>query len=250
MNVTTSTPATVTERGPAAFFKTRMGSFFAVVPLAFWTVNHLWNNLASLRGAHAWEAAVVQHSSPFAEAIGATIALAPLLLHTVWGFSRLFTWRPNAVSYSYYGNIKFILQRLSAVGVLLFLGAHIYLAWIKPHVFEGHGEEFEDIAKEMFTSADGPTLIVYVLGTLGVSYHIGNGLQSWVVGWGLVGSRDAVKRFEWVAIGTFVVLLAMSWGGIFGLYTHGREIVAHEKASASAAASPSAGAPVAGGNAP
>jgi len=236
MTATTASSATTMEKGPSAYFKTRLGSFLAVVPLGLWTANHLWNNLASLRGAEAWEAAVVQHANPFAEAIGAIIALAPLLLHTIWGLSRLFMWRPNVGSYSYYGNVKFILQRLSAVGVLLFLGAHIYLAWIKPHVFEGHGEEFEDIAKEMFTSADGPTLIVYLLGTLGVSFHLGNGLQSWAMGWGLVGSRDAVKKFEWVSLTSFVLLLAMSWGAIYGLYTHGRDIVAHEKAAAAPAA--------------
>lgn len=235
MTATTASSATTMEKGPAAYFKTRLGSFLAVVPLGLWTANHLWNNLAALHGAEAWEAAVVRHSSPFAEALGAIIALAPLLLHTVWGLARLFMWRPNVGSYTYYGNVKFILQRVSSVGVLLFLGAHIYLAWIKPHVFEGHGEEFEDIAKEMFTSADGPTLIVYVLGTLGVSYHLANGLQSWAMGWGLVGSRDAVKKFEWVSLTSFALLLAMSWGAIFGLYTAGSEIKAqeaHDKAPA------------------
>ena len=234
MSVTTASTGKTMENGPAAFFKTRLGSFLAVVPLGIWTANHLWNNLASLHGAAAWEAAVTHHSSPFAEALGAIIALAPLLLHTVWGLARLFMWRPNVGSYSYYGNVKFILQRVSAVGVLLFLTAHIYLAWIKPHVFEGHGEEFEDIAKEMFTSADGPTLIVYLLGTLGVSYHLANGLQTWAMGWGIVGSRDAVKKFEWVSLTSFFLLLAMSWGAIYGLYTGGREVVAKERAEAAA----------------
>jgi succinate dehydrogenase / fumarate reductase cytochrome b subunit len=238
MSATTAASGTTMEKGPSAFFKTRLGSFLAVFPLAFWTVNHLWNNLASLRGAEAWEAAVTHHSSPFAEGLGALVALAPILIHTVWGLARLGQWRPNIGSYSYYGNVKFILQRLSAVGVLLFLAAHIYLAWIKPHVFEGHGEEFEDIAKEMFTSADGPTLIVYLLGTLGVSYHLANGLQTWAMGWGVVGSREAVKKFEWVSLTSFALLLAMSWGAIYGLYTGGREIVAKEKAAAAAPAQP------------
>ena len=51
MSATTASTGTTMEKGPAAFFKTRLGSFLAVVPLGLWTANHLWNNLASLHGA-------------------------------------------------------------------------------------------------------------------------------------------------------------------------------------------------------
>jgi succinate dehydrogenase / fumarate reductase cytochrome b subunit len=38
------------------------------------------------------------------------------------------------------------------------------------------------------------------------------------MGWGLVASRKAIRRLEWVAAFTFAVLLAMSWGAIYALY--------------------------------
>ncbi len=234
MTATTASPGTEVEKGPSAFFKTRLGSLLAVFPLALWTANHLWQNLAAFRGAAAWEEAVTHHPSPLAEALGAVVALGPLLVHAVWGLARLFQWRPTVGSYTYYGNMKVILQRGSAVGVLLFLLAHVYLAWLRPHVVEGHGEEFEDLAREMFTSGDGPTLVVYLLGTLGVAYHLANGLQTWAVGWGLVGSRMALRKFEFVSLATFALLLAMSWGAIYGLYSAGREIVAKEHAAQAA----------------
>jgi succinate dehydrogenase / fumarate reductase cytochrome b subunit len=63
-----------------------------------------------------------------------------------------------------------------------------------------------------------PTLVVYILGTLGVAYHLANGLQSFAMGWGLVASRRALRQLEWVAAIAFIVLLAMSWGAIYALY--------------------------------
>jgi succinate dehydrogenase / fumarate reductase cytochrome b subunit len=199
--------------------KSRLGSFLAVVPLSIWVVNHLWDNLSAFNGAAAWEASVTGYSNPFAQAFTFIIVLLPLLLHTGWGLVRLFSFRPNNVRYGNYDNFKYILQRLSAVGVLLFLGAHIWLAFLHPRLVEGHPEPFSDIAREMHHHM--PTLIVYLLGTLGTSYHLANGLQGFAMSWGLLASDRSLKRFEPVVIGLFLLLTAMSWGVIYALYTAG-----------------------------
>jgi succinate dehydrogenase / fumarate reductase cytochrome b subunit len=66
-----------------------------------------------------------------------------------------------------------------------------------------------------------PTLIVYVLGTLGVSYHLANGLHSFAMGWGIVSSRRALKKLEALALVVFLGLLAMSWAAVYALYDAG-----------------------------
>jgi succinate dehydrogenase / fumarate reductase cytochrome b subunit len=103
--------------------------------------------------------------------------------------------------------------------VLAFLGAHIWLAFLHPHLVEGHAEEFRDIAGEMHYHL--PTLVVYLLGTLGTSYHLANGIQTFCMGWGILASERSMKRFEPVSILIFLLLLAMSWGVIFALYNAG-----------------------------
>ncbi|XXF79150.1 succinate dehydrogenase [Myxococcaceae bacterium GXIMD 01537] len=211
-----------THRTP--FLKSRLGSFLAVVPLSFWVVNHLWDNLAAFQGAAAWESAVTTYKHPYSMVATFIIVLLPLLIHTGWGIVRLFSFKPNNASYKYYGNIKYLLQRLSAVGVLFFLGAHIWLAFLQPRLVGGHPEAFADIAREMHHHA--PTLIVYLLGTLGVSYHLANGLQGFAMGWGILASERSMRRFEpWVIV-IFLVLLAMSWGVIYALYNAGAGIPA------------------------
>ncbi len=215
---------TVAHASPAqshsAFIRARIGSLLAVLPLSVWTVVHLWNNLAVFQGEAKWQSQVTDQSHPLAPVFTAVVVLLPLVLHAIWGIGRLLTSRPNNNRYGYFANFKYLIQRLSAIGVLLFLGAHIWLALLKPRFIDGHAERFADIAHEMRFHT--PTLIVYLLGTLGVAYHVANGLQTFAMGWGLVRSKQALRRLDGAAIGLFVVLLAMSWGAIYGLFQAGQ----------------------------
>jgi succinate dehydrogenase / fumarate reductase cytochrome b subunit len=203
----------------SGFFHARIASALAIMPLGVWTVVHLWHNLEAFDGSDAWQSAVTEYAHPFAQAITGVIVLLPLAIHTVWGLGQLATSRPNNHRYRFYGNLKYLLQRLAAVGVLLFLGAHLWLAMIRPRILEGHAEPFADIAQQMHFHR--PTLVVYLLGTLGVAYHLANGAQTFCMGWGVVASQRALRRLEWPAILVFTLLLAMSWGAIYALWAAG-----------------------------
>jgi succinate dehydrogenase / fumarate reductase cytochrome b subunit len=201
------------------FLRARLGSVLAIAPLGVWTVIHLWNNLAAFEGADAWQDAVTRYPNPFAQALTGVVVLLPLAIHTIWGIGRLATSRPNNIAAPFYANLKYLLQRLSALGVLLFLGAHLWLAFLKPRIATGQGEPFAEIAQQMHFHT--PTLVVYVLGTLGVCYHLANGAQSMCMGWGIVSTRRALRRLEWIAVVVFLGLLAMSWGAIYALWAAG-----------------------------
>jgi len=212
----------MTDRGGAAscsFVWTRLGSFLSVVPLGVWTVNHLWKNLTAFQGADAWERSVTQYAHPVAEALTLIVVLVPLLIHTLWGIQRLFTFRPDNIAYSYYDNLKYLLQRLAAVGALLFIGAHLWLALLYPRLVQGRPEPFSDIAYEMRFHT--PTLVVYLLGTLAVSYHLANGLFGFAWTWGIAEGRRSFRRINVLATITFVVLMCFSWGAIYALWSAG-----------------------------
>jgi succinate dehydrogenase / fumarate reductase cytochrome b subunit len=201
------------------FLRDRVASALAVLPLGAWTVVHLWHNLSAFESPEAWQKAVTAYAHPFAEAVTGVVVLLPLALHLIWGLGRLASSRPNNLRYSFYGNLKYLLQRVSAVGVLFFLGAHLWLAFLRPRLTEGHPEAFADIAHEMHFHV--PTLVVYLLGTLGVAYHLANGAHTFCMSWGIVSTRAALHRLEWIAILFFVVLLVMSWGAVYALWTAG-----------------------------
>ncbi len=204
---------------PATFWRARLGSLLAFLPLSVWTVNHLWKNLAVFSGEEAWQKSVTEYGHPLEQMLVVLIVLLPLVLHTVWGITRILTTRPNNVRYGFFANAKYAFQRLSAIGLLGFLGAHIYLAMLKPRLLEGHPEAFSDIAAHMRHHP--PTTIVYSLGVLGIAYHLTNGVSTFAMGWGLVSSKKALRRLDRVTLAMFFVLLAMGGAAIFGLYRAG-----------------------------
>jgi succinate dehydrogenase / fumarate reductase cytochrome b subunit len=54
-----------------------------------------------------------------------------------------------------------------------------------------------------------------------VAFHLGNGISNIAMGWGLAESQSGQRRFEVISIATFLVLLAMAWGAIYGLWAAG-----------------------------
>lgn len=206
-------------RPDRTFLRSRLGSALAVFPLGVWTVAHLVNNLSAFEGASAWQQDATEYKNPVVFFFSALVALLPLVLHTIWGIGRLVTVQPNNVRYRFFSNTKYLLQRLSAVGVLFFLGAHLWLALLRPRLVLGHAELFSDIAQQMHHHL--PTTVVYLLGTLGVAYHLANGLQTFCMGWGVVSTQRALRRLNVFTYVTFAVLLAMSWGIVYALYEAG-----------------------------
>jgi succinate dehydrogenase / fumarate reductase cytochrome b subunit len=200
------------------FLVARLGSFLALFPLGVWTANHLWNQLAAFSGSRTWEESVTAHSSPATAALTFTVVIVPLLWHVVWGIARLGKTRTSTVRN--FSNLRYWLQRASAVGLLAFLGAHLWLAWIQPRFVQGRPEPFSEIAREMHHHT--PTLLVYVLGILAISYHLANGLWSFAtMGWGIAVSKSAQAWFERLALVVFVVLLAVGWASVYALYRAG-----------------------------
>ncbi|HEX4383215.1 MAG TPA: succinate dehydrogenase [Myxococcales bacterium] len=201
------------------FILARLGSLFAFAPLGVWTLVHLWHQLAAYESAQAWQTEVEHHGSDAGAFLTFGVVLIPLVWHTVWGIGRMFKSRP-AVANRGFSNIRYMVQRLSAIGLLLFLGAHLYLAWFKPRFLEGHPEAFDEIAGEIRNH--GPTTVVYVLGILAIAYHLANGLWSFLtMGWGITASKAALSWMEKVSVLFFLVLLVIGWAAVYGLYAAG-----------------------------
>jgi succinate dehydrogenase / fumarate reductase cytochrome b subunit len=215
--VSTAVASSVAAR--SGFLRARVASFLAVFPLTVWTFVHLWHALYGFQSPEAWQKALTEYPHPVAEAISGIIVLLPLAIHTVWGIGRLASSRPNNVRYRYYANLKYLVQRLAAVGILLALGAHIWLALLHPRLVEGHAETFQDLAEHMHFH--GPTLVIYVLLILGVAYHVANGLQTACMTWGVVTTQAGLKRLEWLAFTVLFLLLAMGWGAVYALWAAG-----------------------------
>lgn len=195
-------------------FFPKLGSVLALAPLGVWVTWHLWENFYALAGQEAWESRVTDGNNPL-ELVTIVVVFLPLLLHTVWGLRRISFAKPNG--YKFFGNLKYVLQRVSALGVLFFIGAHVFLARIRPALGGTH-EHFADLANEMRTA---PTLTVYLLGTLGTAFHLANGVYTASFIHGLAASKKASRRMQTFSLVLFAALLVCAWGAIYGLWRAG-----------------------------
>ena len=219
MSMSAASDATRLSSRSGLFVRARLGSFLAVVPLAIWVTAHLWHNLSAFDGAERWQADVTEYASPLTFFVSSVVALLPLALHTVWGIARMTTMKPNVVRYGYFANVRYVLQRLSAIGLLFFVGAHLWLAMLSPRMQHHHAETFADIAAHMRHHT--PTLVVYILGVLGVAYHLANGLETFAMGWGVVSSRRALKHLDCLGVAVFVAILVLGLASVYALWDAG-----------------------------
>ena len=188
-------------------------SLLGVVPLSVYVLAHLWTNMYSLAGAAAFDARLIEsRQSPaflFVEILGLG---APILVHAWIGVQIILKMRPNNAGYARLSNLRYLLQRVSAIGVLLFIGAHVIKARILPGT-QGTHETWAGMHEAL---SEPLTFTVYALGLLGVSYHLANGLWSASLTWGLTVSPVAQRRMERISMLLFVVLLAMSAAALYG----------------------------------
>lgn len=204
----------------------RLGSALAIAPLGVWTVWHLWQNLYVWAGRDAWAQRVtsVRYTegssgyvgNDFASFFVSVMVIGPLILHSLWGIRRLRMTKVN--HYKFFGNAKYVLQRLSAIGLMGFLAAHIFLARIKP-AFRSTGtghEDFCDLAGHMRHHP--PTLAVYTLGVIGIAYHLANGIYTAAFINGLAASAKATRQMQVLSLVFFALLLVMGLGSVIGMY--------------------------------
>ena len=106
-----------------------------------------------------------------------------------------------------YRAVAYTLQRVTGVGVLLFLAYHVWntrIQWLL-------GGEVPDYAYMRAYLAPGAVKTLYVFGVLCACYHFANGLFNAAYKWGItVNARSQ----EWMAAASVVVFLTLSAVGI------------------------------------
>ncbi len=208
-----ATETTTTSPGISrAYIWTKVFSFLGVVPLAVFTVIHLYGNLTAIQGPEAFNDHLVKtRAFPFIDLLTILFIWVPFVMHAIWGMMKIKNARPNNIRFNYWDNLRYITQRVSAIGVMLFVPAHIFKSKIQPTWLEGHPATFQ----HMLELAEPVTFVVYLLGILGVAYHVANGLWQAAIGWGFTTTQKAMNRMQVFCILLFIVLLTMGYASLF-----------------------------------
>ncbi len=146
----------------------------------------------------------------------------PIAFHALFGIVILLTSQSNMTDYPYGGNIRYTLQRLSAVVILVFLALHIWhMHWLgKP--FGGARFDPADATNSAAAAMQAWSLWspIYVIGVVATVFHLANGIWTALITWGVtIGPRSQqVSGYFCIALG--IVVLAAGLGAVRGFMTY------------------------------
>ena len=131
---------------------------------------------------------------------------------------------PKYTQFPFYPLVRSLRETKTKETTASFLAAHVYLARISPALRSPTGHEsFEDLASHMRHHP--PTLVVYLLGVLGTTFHLANGVYTASFIHGLAASPQAQRRMRAISVALFLLLLGIGWGAVAGLFEAGRRFL-------------------------
>lgn len=184
----------------------KLFSFFGLVPAALYVIWHLAAQAQSWLGEDHYTAQnEAWHASPYYWPIVAALVFFPIAYHAAYGIFLSFRGRPNNARLPYFANLKYLLQRLSALGLLFFIPAHVYKTRIETSMQGGR------VWDHMVAGFHEPlTVAIYGLSMLAMAFHVANGFWLGGITWGVTISRSAQRSWQAVSIVVFVLLSAMA----------------------------------------
>jgi succinate dehydrogenase / fumarate reductase cytochrome b subunit len=196
-----------------SFWLGKLFSLVGIVPIGIYVVLHLYSNLRSLQGPLAFNQHLAEtRGLPFIVPLAILLVWIPIAFHGIYGLIHLGRSKPNLGRFRTFQNLKYVIQRLSGLGLLLFVPAHIFKTRIEP-TLSGTVVDFAHMQEGLHEPL---TLTIYALAALGVSYHLANGVWQFCIGWGWITSERAMRRVEALSILLFVILCGMAFGSIWG----------------------------------
>lgn len=183
--------------------------------------------------------------SPMLPLIELTAIFIPLLVHMLYGI--YITWagvKFNTTKYAYGGNVRYALQRWTAVILLLFLAFHIgtlhkwglggindiaaklhhndpkYVVPFPDYpLFDAQNLAYQSTAGALkygwgmdHPVANGVIAGFYLLGIWSAVFHWANGLWTSAIAWGLTITASAQRRWGHVCLGFGIILLIIGTG--------------------------------------
>lgn len=160
------------------------------------------------------------HSLPFLAVIETVFIYLPIIFHTVYGIWITVTGKPNVANYPYAKNWFYVMQRVSAMVLVLFILFHVLsmkgaMPWFLDGALTFEPEHATKSTVRHLQAAWWVTWIVYPIGILAACYHLANGFWTAGITWGLTVSKSSIKRWGLVCLGLFLVTLGCGLTALF-----------------------------------
>jgi succinate dehydrogenase / fumarate reductase cytochrome b subunit len=185
----------------------RLHSLAGIVPIGLYVLAHiLLENSFVLGGAESFNGlvkAIMVIPGPVLLATEILVLWAPILFHGLYGLVILWSADiPNALHYDYTNSYLYVLQRVTGVIALLFIGFHVASTRLMFYFY--HTEITYDFMHSYMVSPLWFT--VYVVGVLAAVFHFTNGIWTFCVTWGITVGARAQKMVQFASLLFFVVV--------------------------------------------
>ena len=191
------------------FVLRRLHSLTGILPIGLYVLVHLGINSFAASGVESYnQIAEFLESLPYLIAIEIPFIWLPILYHAGYGIYIHATGRANPFQYAYRNNWLSWLQRWSGIVTLVFIGWHFWQTRLANYLY-GRVIEFQMMADIL---ADPRWLAFYVVGLIAVSYHLANGLRTFLLTWGAVVGQRARRRTTVLCavFGVFVLVVSLA----------------------------------------
>lgn len=181
------------------FILRRLHSLTGVIPAGMFLLMHGLINTGALLGECSFlEGVQLVNRTPYLPFVEIFGILLPLVFHGLLGLWMVFVQSsPNNLGYNYSRNWWYLIQRVTAVIVFVFLGWHLWDTWLAAKLGDMPLEGFYQHLLDGMSN-DRVTLAMYTVGTLAASFHLMNGLWGFFASWGLTQSRKSQRAAGWL----------------------------------------------------
>jgi succinate dehydrogenase / fumarate reductase cytochrome b subunit len=195
------------DRDRLHFLLRRLHSLAGILPIGAYLVAHIFlENSFVLGGPKRFDWFVESLAQiPTALLLGTeiTILWIPILFHALYGLVILRSADiPNALHYDYTNSYLYILQRVTGVVAILFIGFHVYSTRL---TYYFHGTEITYAFMHSYMSSP-LWFSVYVVGVLSAIFHFTNGIWTFCVTWGITIGAAAQRMMQLASVVLFVVM--------------------------------------------
>ena len=186
------------------FLWRRLHSLLGVIPVGLFLVFHLSLNFTAVGGEDVYNDSVgVMELVPHALLLAMEwiIIYIPLMFHAFYGIYIAFTARHNVKRFSTFRNWMFALQRFTGILLVIFVAWRIF----QTRVQKAFGAEVD--FNMMVEIVDNPWMMgFYIVGILSATFHLANGIWSFLVSWGITQSPSSQRVATYITMAFFVIL--------------------------------------------
>jgi succinate dehydrogenase cytochrome b subunit len=184
------------------FWLRRLHSLSGIIPVGGFLLFHFYENGAIFYGADAYDSMSEEaRGIRYLELIEIALIFIPFLYHAVYGLFIAAYARNNMDNYTYGRNRLFMWQRFTGVVLLLFILYHIW-----QFRFDSFRESHADAGTVAAAFSIFPVFVFYVIGIASAGFHLGNGLFTFLITWGIAVGQRAQRIAQIIGAATAIIV--------------------------------------------